>query len=150
MNINHYALRKEREIQKFINKLPPLNAAAAGVGNDKRITHHILTGYHNNHLPISVFVPKHKEDGEKFPVIIDIYGGGFVAGRSEQNKCFGAWCGTPKSRWTEVVALKFLGLKISKTSVVCSEKHIVKYICRLSRLSISMMSHTTRTFWTSI
>lgn len=61
-----------------------------------------------------------------------------------------AWCGTPKSRWTEVVALKFLGLKISKTSVVCSEKHIVKYICRLSRLSISMMSHTTRTFWTSI
>ena len=29
-------------------------------------------------------------------------------------------------------------------------KHIVKYICRLSRLSISMMSHTTRTFWTSI
>lgn len=92
MNINHYALRKEREIQKFINKLPPLNAAAAGVGNDKRITHHILTGYHNNHLPISVFVPKHKEDGEKFPVIIDIYGGGFVAGRSEQNKCFGAWC----------------------------------------------------------
>lgn len=92
MNINHYALRKEREIQKFINKLPPLNAAAAGVGNDKRITHHILTGYHNNHLPISVFVPKHKEEGEKFPVIIDIYGGGFVAGRSEQNKCFGAWC----------------------------------------------------------
>lgn len=91
MNINRYALRKEREIQKFINKLPPLNAAAAEVGNDKRITHHILTGYHNNHLPISVFVPKHKEDGEKFPVIIDIYGGGFVAGRSEQNKCFGAW-----------------------------------------------------------
>ena len=92
MNINHYALRKEREIQKFINKLPPLNAAAAGVGNDKRITHHSLTGYHNNHLPISVFVPKHKESGEKFPIIIDIYGGGFVAGRSEQNKCFGAWC----------------------------------------------------------
>lgn len=29
MNINRYALRKEREIQKFINKLPPLNAAAA-------------------------------------------------------------------------------------------------------------------------
>ena len=92
MNINRYALRKEREIQKFINKLPPLNAAAAEVGNDKRITHHILTGYHNNHLPISVFVPKHKESGEKFPIIIDIYGGGFVAGRSEQNKCFGAWC----------------------------------------------------------
>ena len=45
MNINRYALRKEREIQKFINKLPPLNAAAAEVGNDKRITHHILTGY---------------------------------------------------------------------------------------------------------
>lgn len=83
MNINHYALRKEREIQKFINKLPPLNAAAVGMGNDKRITHHILMGYHNNHLPISVFVPKHKENGEKFPVIIDIYGGGFVAGRSE-------------------------------------------------------------------
>lgn len=60
MNINHYALRKEREIQKFINKLPPLNAAAVGMGNDKRITHNILMGYHNNHLPISVFVPKHK------------------------------------------------------------------------------------------
>ena len=92
MNINRYALRKERSLQKIINKLPPLNAAAVGMGNDKRITHHILMGYYNNHLPVSVFVPKHKEDGEKFPVIIDIYGGGFVAGRSEQNKCFGAWC----------------------------------------------------------
>ena len=68
MNINHYALRKEREIQKFINKLPPLNAAAVGMGNDKRITHHILMGYHDNHLPISVFVPKHKENGKSFPL----------------------------------------------------------------------------------
>ena len=93
MNINRYALREERKIQKIISKMGPIDATAIGMCNENRITSNILMPFHDNHLPISVFVPKRKEwDRKKFPVIVDIYGGGFVAGRSEQNKHFGAWC----------------------------------------------------------
>lgn len=93
MNINRYALRKERSLQKIIKNQPKPNTTAIGVCSETQVTHHIITKRSEECLPISVFVPKHKEgDGKKFPVIIDIYGGGFVAGRSEQNKCFGAWC----------------------------------------------------------
>lgn len=93
MNINRYALREERKIQKIISKMGPIDATAIGMCNENRITSNILMPFHDNHLPISVFVPKRKKgDYKKFPVIVDIYGGGFVAGRSEQNKHFGAWC----------------------------------------------------------
>lgn len=58
-----------------------------------QVTHHIITKRSDECLPISAFVPKHKEgDGKKFPVIIDIYGGDFVAGRSALNRNFGTWC----------------------------------------------------------
>lgn len=93
MNINRYALREERKIQKIISKMGHIDATAIGMCNENRITSNILMPFHDNHLPISVFVPKRKKgDYKKFPVIVDIYGGGFVAGRSEQNKHFGAWC----------------------------------------------------------
>ena len=93
MNINRYALREERKIQKIISKMGPVDATAIGMCNENRITSNILMPFHDNHLPISVFVPKRKKgDYKKFPVIVDIYGGGFVAGRSEQNKHFGACC----------------------------------------------------------
>lgn len=90
MNINRYALREERKIQKIISKMGHIDATAIGMCNENRITSNILMPFHDNHLPISVFVPKRKKgDYKKFPVIVDIYGGGFVAGRSEQNKHLG-------------------------------------------------------------
>lgn len=79
MNINRYALCKERSLQKIIS--------------ETQVTHHIITKRSDECLPISAYVPKHKEgDGKKFPVIIDIYGGDFVAGRSALNRNFGTWC----------------------------------------------------------
>lgn len=93
MNINRYALRKERSLQKIISKQPKPNTTAIGVCSETQVTHHIITKRSDECLPISVYVPKHKEgDGKKFPVIIDIYGGDFVAGRSALNRNFGAWC----------------------------------------------------------
>lgn len=93
MNINRYALRKERSLQKIINKQPKPNTTAIGVCSETQVTHHIITKRSDECLPISAYVPKHKEgDGKKFPVIIDIYGGDFVAGRSALNRNFGAWC----------------------------------------------------------
>ena len=82
MNINRYALRKERSLQKIIKNQPKPNITAIGVCSEAQVTHHIITKRSDECLPISAFVPKHKEgDGKKFPVIIDIYGGNFVAGR---------------------------------------------------------------------
>lgn len=93
MNINRYALREERKIQKIISKMGHIDATAIGMCNENRITSNILMPFHDNHLPISVFVPKRKKgDYKKFPVIIDIYGGDFVAGRSALNRNFGTWC----------------------------------------------------------
>lgn len=93
MNINRYALRKERSLQKIISKQPKPNTTAIGVCSETQVTHHIITKRSDECLPISAFVPKHKEgDGKKFPVIIDIYGGDFVAGRSALNRNFGTWC----------------------------------------------------------
>lgn len=93
MNINRYALRKERSLQKIISKQPKPNTTAIGVCSETQVTHHIITKRSDECLPISAYVPKHKEgDGKKFPVIIDIYGGDFVAGRSALNTNFGAWC----------------------------------------------------------
>lgn len=93
MNINRYALRKERSLQKIISKQPKPNTTAIGVCSETQVTHHIITKRSDECLPISAFVPKHKEgDGKKFPVIIDIYGGDFVAGRSALNQNFGTWC----------------------------------------------------------
>lgn len=93
MNINRYALRKERSLQKIIKNQPKPNTTAIGVCSETQVTHHIITKRSEECLPISAFVPKHKEgDGKKFPVIIDIYGGDFVAGRSALNTNFGAWC----------------------------------------------------------
>lgn len=93
MNINQYALRKERSLQKIIKNQPKPNITAIGVCSEAQVTHHIITKRSDECLPISAFVPKHKEgDGKKFPVIIDIYGGNFVAGRSALNTNFGAWC----------------------------------------------------------
>lgn len=80
MNINRYALRKERSLQKIISKQPKPNTTAIGVCSETQVTHHIITKRSDECLPISAYVPKHKEgDGKKFPVIIDIYGGDFVA-----------------------------------------------------------------------
>lgn len=82
MNINRYALCKERSLQKIISKQPKPNTTAIGVCSETQVTHHIITKRSDECLPISAYVPKHKEgDGKKFPVIIDIYGGDFVAGR---------------------------------------------------------------------
>lgn len=93
MNINQYALRKERSLQKIIKNQPKPNITAIGVCSEAQVTHHIITKRSDECLPISAFVPKHKKgDGKKFPVIIDIYGGNFVAGRSALNTNFGAWC----------------------------------------------------------
>lgn len=93
MNINRYALRKERSLQKIISKQPKPNTTAIGVCSETQVTHHIITKRSDECLPISAYVPKHKEgDGKKFPVIIDIYGGDFIAGRSALNTNFGAWC----------------------------------------------------------
>lgn len=93
MNINRYVLRKERSLQKIIKNQPKPNITAIGVCSETQVTHHIITKRSDECLPISAFVPKHKEgDGKKFPVIIDIYGGNFVAGRSALNTNFGAWC----------------------------------------------------------
>lgn len=93
MNINRYALCKERSLQKIISKQPKPNTTAIGVCSETQVTHHIITKRSDECLPISAYVPKHKEgDGKKFPVIIDIYGGDFVAGRSALNRNFGAWC----------------------------------------------------------
>lgn len=76
MNINRYALCKERSLQKIISKQPKPNTTAIGVCSETHVTHHIITKRSDECLPISVYVPKHKEgDGKKFPVIIDIYGG---------------------------------------------------------------------------
>ena len=93
MNINRYALRKERSLQKIISKQPKPNTTAIGVCSETQVTHHIITKRSDECLPISAYVPKHKEgDDKKFPVIIDIYGGDFVAGRSALNRNFGTWC----------------------------------------------------------
>ena len=93
MNINRYVLCKERSLQKIISKQPKPNTTAIGVCSETQVTHHIITKRSDECLPISAYVPKHKEgDGKKFPVIIDIYGGDFVAGRSALNRNFGAWC----------------------------------------------------------
>lgn len=93
MNINRYALCKERSLQKIISKQPKPNTTAIGVCSETQVTHHIITKRSDECLPISAYVPKHKEgDGKKFPVIIDIYGGDFVAGRSALNRNFGTWC----------------------------------------------------------
>lgn len=93
MDINRYALRKERSLQKIISKQPKPNTTAIEVCSETQVTHHIITKRYDECLPISAFIPKHKEgDGMKFPVIIDIYGGDFVAGRSALNGNFGAWC----------------------------------------------------------
>ena len=90
MNINRYVLRKERSLQKIIKNQPKPNITAIGVCSETQVTHHIITKRSDECLPISAFVPKHKEgDGKKFPVIIDIYGGNFVAGRSALNTNFG-------------------------------------------------------------
>lgn len=80
-------------MQKIISKQPKPNTTAIGVCSETQVTHHIITKRSDECLPISAYVPKHKEgDGKKFPVIIDIYGGDFVAGRSALNRNFGAWC----------------------------------------------------------
>lgn len=93
MNINRYALCKERSLQKIISKQPKPNTTAIGVCSETQVTHHIITKRSDECLPISAYVTKHKEgDGKKFPVIIDIYGGDFVAGRSALNRNFGTWC----------------------------------------------------------
>lgn len=93
MNINRYALCKERSLQKIISKQPKPNTTAIGVCSETQVTHHIITKRSDECLPISAYVPKHKEgDDKKFPVIIDIYGGDFVAGRSALNRNFGTWC----------------------------------------------------------
>lgn len=93
MNINRYALCKERSLQKIIKNQPKPNTTAIGVCSETQVTHHNITKRNDECLPISAFVPKHKEgDDKKFPVIIDIYGGNFVAGRSALNTNFGAWC----------------------------------------------------------
>jgi len=93
LNINRYALCKERSLQKIISKQPKPNTTAIGVCSETQVTHHIITKRSDECLPISAYVPKHKEgDGKKFPVIIDIYGGDFVAGRSALNRNFGTWC----------------------------------------------------------
>ena len=74
MNINRYALCKERSLQKIISKQPKPNTTAIGVCSETQVTHHIITKRSDECLPISAYVPKHKEgDGKKFPVIIDIY-----------------------------------------------------------------------------
>lgn len=93
MNINRYVLCKERSLQKIISKQPKPNTTAIGVCSETQVTHHIITKRSDECLPISAYVPKHKEgDDKKFPVIIDIYGGDFVAGRSALNRNFGTWC----------------------------------------------------------
>lgn len=65
MNINRYALCKERSLQKIISKQPKPNTTAIGVCSETQVTHHITTKRSDECLPISAYVPKHKEgDGE--------------------------------------------------------------------------------------
>lgn len=52
MNINRYALREERKIQKIISKMGHIDATAIGMCNENRITSNILMPFHDNHLPI--------------------------------------------------------------------------------------------------
>ena len=67
MNINRYALRKERSLQKIISKQPKPNTTAIGVCSETQVTHHIITKRCDECLPISAYVPKHKEgDGKKY------------------------------------------------------------------------------------
>lgn len=62
MNINRYALCKERSLQKIISKQPKPNTTAIGVCSETHVTHHIITKRSDECLPISAYVPKHKED----------------------------------------------------------------------------------------
>lgn len=67
MNINRYALCKERSLQKIIKNQPKPNTTAIGVCSETQVTHHNITKRNDECLPISAFVPKHKEgDGKKF------------------------------------------------------------------------------------
>lgn len=45
MNINRYALCKERSLQKIISKQPKPNTTAIGVCSETQVTHHIITNY---------------------------------------------------------------------------------------------------------
>lgn len=64
MNINRYALCKERSLQKIISKQPKPNTTAIGVCSETQVTHHIITKRSDECLPISAYVPKHKEGGK--------------------------------------------------------------------------------------
>lgn len=61
MNINRYALCKERSLQKIISKQPKPNTTAIGVCSETQVTHHIITKRSDECLPISAYVPKHKD-----------------------------------------------------------------------------------------
>lgn len=65
MNINRYALCKERSLQKIISKQPKPNTTAIGVCSETQVTHHIITKRSDECLPISAYVPKHKEGDGK-------------------------------------------------------------------------------------
>lgn len=51
MNINRYALCKERSLQKIISKQPKPNTTAIGVCSETQVTHHIITKRSDECLP---------------------------------------------------------------------------------------------------
>ena len=52
MNINRYALCKERSLQKIISKQPKPNTTAIGVCSETQVTHHIITKRSDECLPM--------------------------------------------------------------------------------------------------
>lgn len=51
MNINRYALCKERSLQKIISKQPKPNTTAIGVCSETQVAHHIITKRSDECLP---------------------------------------------------------------------------------------------------
>lgn len=70
MNINRYALCKERSLQKIISKQPKPNTTAIGVCSETQVTHHIITKRSDECLPISAYDKTPKKD----EINISIYG----------------------------------------------------------------------------
>lgn len=84
MNLIQYASKKERvHVEQIIREQPVLKDA-------DNVTIKTISVRKSLGLTMDVFAPAAVSD-EPLPVLVDIHGGGLIAGRKEQNRNFLLW-----------------------------------------------------------